>query len=217
MEASGSNVRYRLYGTPGRASAAPEAVLEELGAVLGVPYEFVELDEQGRKSPDYLRLNPRGLVPTLVDGDTTITEAAAICIHLCDRHPQAGLAPPLDAPTRGPFLQWMFFLSNTLQATYMLWFYPDRYCGDSEGARRVRTSAEARLRELWKLLDDALEPGPYLLGEQLTACDMYMYMLGTWHRESIVPMTSYPRVRRTIDLVDTRPGIIRMMLRNRGH
>lgn len=208
---------YRLYGTPGRASAAPEAVLEQLNAQLGVPYEFVELDADGRQSASYLQLNPQGQVPTLVHDEHVLWEAAAICIYLCDLHPEARLAPAIGDPARGLFLQWMLFLSNTLQPAYMLWFYPDRYCSDPQGAPQVKKDAEPRLRRLWQQIDDALARGPFLVGEQLTACDMYMYMLSTWHRESIVPLSTFPRVARNLELVDAQPGIVRMMLRNRGH
>jgi glutathione S-transferase len=207
---------YRLFGTPGRASAAPEAVLEELAAVHGVPYEYIDLDADGRRHPAYLRLNPAGVVPTFADGDTVFYEAAGICVYLCDRHPEAGLAPPLGSPLRGRYYQWMFFLSNTLQPAYMLWFYPDRYCTLADGARQVKLDAETRLRSVWQQLEDALADGPFLVGEQLTTCDIYMYMLATWHRESIAPWTTYPRVRRNFELVDQRPGVQRMMLRNRG-
>lgn len=208
---------YRLFGTPGRASAAPEAVLEELATRHGVPYEYVELDEAGRRDPDYLALNPQGVVPTLVDGDAVLYEAAGICIYLCDRHPEANLAPAVGSSLRGRYYQWMFFLSNTLQPAYMLWFYPQRYCSTADGAAQVKKDAEARIIGVWQQLEDGLSPGPFLVGEQLTTCDMYMYMLATWHRESIVPLSNFPRVRRNIELVDARPGVQRMMLRNRGH
>lgn len=205
---------YRLYGAPGRASAAPEAILEEIG----VKYEYVHLEPMAaRVDLEYLKLNPLGQIPTLLDGEHPVWESAAICIYLCDRHPQAGLAPPIDSPDRGRFYQWMFFLSNTLQPAYMLFFYPERYYSDPQGAPRLSKEAEARIAGLWKQLDQALEKGPFLLGEQLSACDVYLYMLSTWHRESILPFSELPAVRRHLDLVSCRPGVKRMMIRNAGH
>jgi glutathione S-transferase len=204
---------YRLYGAPGRASAAPEAILEELG----VPYEFVEVDAEQRASAEYKRLNPLGQVPTLVEGDRAISEAAAICIYLCDRHPEAGLAPPIDSQERGRFYQWMFFLSNTLQPAYMLFFYSDRYCGEPAGAARVGKDAETRIAGLWEQLESSIAPGPFLVGEHMTAADVYLYMLSTWHRERIVPLSRFSRVSKLLALVAQRPGVKKMMLRNEGH
>ncbi len=205
---------YRLYGAPGRASAAPEAILEEIGA----GYEYVHVEPaDARRDPEYLKLNPLGQVPTLLDGEHVVWESAAICAYLCDRHPEAGLAPPVDSPRRGRFYQWLFFLSNTLQPAYMSFFYPDRYCGSPEGAARLAKNAEARIAMLWEQIDRSLEAGPFLLGERFSACDVYLYMLSTWHRESILSFSRCPGVRRHIELVSARPGVQRMMLRNAGH
>lgn len=207
---------YRLYGSPGRASAAPEAVLEQLALLHGVSYEFIELDEAGRQSAEYKRLNPLGVVPTFLDGEHVFYEAAGICVYLADRHPEAKLAPPAGSPLRGRYYQWMFFLSNTLQPAYMLWFYPQRYCSQPDGAAQVKKDAEPRIAGLWQQLEDGIGDGPFLLGEQLSTCDIYMHMLATWHRDSIVPLASFPRVKRSFDLVEVQPGVQRMMLRNRG-
>jgi glutathione S-transferase len=207
---------YRLYGAPGRASAAPEAVLEQLALAHGVPYEYIEVDESGRQSEDYKRINPLGVVPTFADGDNVFYEAAGICVYLADRHPEAQLAPSHGSPVRGRYYQWMFFLSNTLQPAYMLWFYPQRFCSLPDGAAPVRKDAEPRVIKAWQQLEDGIGDGPFLLGDQLTTCDIYMHMLVTWHRESIAPIASFPRVKRNFDLVEAYPGVKRMMLRNRG-
>ena len=205
---------YLLYGAPGRASAAPEALLEEIG----VDYEYVHVDPKQLGSNEaYRKVNPLAQLPALVHGDRTIWEAAAICLYLCDRHPEAQLAPVIEAPDRGRFYQWLVFLSNTLQPAYMLFFYPDRYCSDPHGARVVGKDAEARITKLWQQLEDALVPGPFLLGERMSACDVYLHMLSTWHRESIVSLTAFPRAHRLLALVAERPGVQRMLLRNAGH
>ena len=202
---------YRLYGAPGRASAAPEAVLEELG----VAYEYVDVDlDDPVKVAEYRRLNPRGLVPTLIDGDRAIAESAAICVYLCDRHPEGGLAPPLGTLDRGTFYQWMFYLSNTLQSAYMQYIYPARYYTDVQGAPRLQADAGTRIAAMWRELDAALAPGPFLLGERMSACDIYLHMLSTWHREAIVPLVQFPNVHRALALVAARPGVKQMMARN---
>jgi glutathione S-transferase len=203
---------YLLYGAPGRASAAPEAILEEIG----VPYEYVHVDARARQGDDYKRLNPLGQVPTLVVGDLAISESAGICAYLCDSHPEVGLAPPIGSRERGAFYQWLFFLSNTLQPAYMLFIYPQRYCSEPEGAARVAENAAERIRESWQQIEATLEQGPFLLGAHPSACDIYLYMLSTWHRESIVPLSRFARVCKNIELVSRRPGVQRMIARNAG-
>jgi glutathione S-transferase len=95
----------KLHYFPGNASMAPHMLLEELG----VPYELslVDRTKQAHKSPAYLELNPNGLIPVLVDGELVLYETAAICLHLVDTHPAAGLAPALGSGDRAHFYKWL--------------------------------------------------------------------------------------------------------------
>jgi len=183
---------------------------------MGVAYEFVHVGAEARRDGAYRSLNPLGQIPTLVDGAQAVCEAAAICLYLCDRDPHGRLAPPPGSPERGRFYQWLFFLSNTLQPAYMQFIYPDKYCADPAAAPTVAKAAAARIVELWRHIERALEQGPFLLGEAFSACDAYPFMLSTWHRQSIVSLADYPRVQRHIDVVARRPAIKRMMVRNAG-
>src|SRR5262249_37625943 len=116
---------YKLYYSPGNANLAPHMVLEELGQ----EYELVLLDraKNAHKSPAYLKLNPNGRIPTLVDGDLVLYETAAICLHLVDRHPGAGLAPELGSAERAHFYKWLVYLTNSVQAEMLIYFYPERW------------------------------------------------------------------------------------------
>ena len=93
---------------------------------LGTPFELVLVDRavDAHKAPDYLRLNPNGLLPALTDGELVLYETAAICLHLCDTHPSAGLAPALGSAERAHFYKWLVWLTNTLQAALIPYFYP---------------------------------------------------------------------------------------------
>ena len=84
----------QLHYFPGNASLIPHILLEELG----LPFElqYVDRAKSAQKSPAYLKLNPNGQIPVLVDGDLVLYETAAICLHLADTHPAAKLAPPLE-------------------------------------------------------------------------------------------------------------------------
>ena len=100
----------RLHFHPGNASFAPHLLLQELG----IPHELVLVDRaaQAHKSPAYLRLNPNGLIPVLEDGDRVLYETAAILLHLADRHPEAGLLPPLGSAARAQAYKWLCWLST---------------------------------------------------------------------------------------------------------
>ena len=95
----------QLYYHPGNASLTPHMLLEELGA----PFELVLVDRANaaHRSPEYLKLNPNGQIPVLVNGNFVLYETAAICLYLADMHPEARLAPPLQTNERAHFYQWL--------------------------------------------------------------------------------------------------------------
>jgi len=111
---------YRLYWSPGAASLAVHWMLRELD----VPFEIerADIDSGRNRSPEYLRLNPEGRVPTLIVDGAPVRETAALLMLLAERHPGAGLAPAVGAPDRAAWLEWMLYLANTLQPAFRLWF-----------------------------------------------------------------------------------------------
>src|ERR1700757_2723063 len=136
-------------------------VLEELG----LSYDLVLVDraKNAQKSNDYLKINPNGRIPTLVDGDLVLFEAVAIVLHLVDKHPEAGLAPKVGTPERAKFYQWLTFLTNSLQEELMIWQYPDRLTGADAAATAVaKRGAEARASNYLDVIETHLEAnGPF--------------------------------------------------------
>jgi len=174
----------QLHYSPGSASIIPHLLLQEMG----VAFELVRVDLAGgaHKQPPYLKLNPNGLVPTLVDGDLVLYETAAICLHLCDAHPALALAPPLGSSQRAHFYKWMVWLTNSLQSSLLIYFFPDRWVrsGNVEGAAEVKAHAQARVGALLDILDTELarHGGAWFLGEHFSALDPYVFTLCRWTR-----------------------------------
>src|SRR5215468_6875961 len=131
---------YALYYYPSNASMAPHMTLRESGA----PFELrlVDRTRNAHKDPDYLRLNPNGLIPVLVDGDLALYESAAICLHIADQHPEARLAPPLGTAERAQLYKWLIHLTNTVQSELLLYFYPERRTDDAAAAAQLKRYAE---------------------------------------------------------------------------
>lgn len=199
----------QLHYASSTASMAPHILLEELG----LPFQLVPVDREhgGHKSPEYLRLNPNGLIPVLVEGDLVLYEAAAICLHLADCHPAAALVPPLATPERAHFYKWLVWLTNTLQASLILYFYPERWADDAAGAASVKAHAEARVGSLLDQLEAELarHGGPWLLGAQYSAVDAYALMLCRWTRNFARPARSLPQLGPYLQRVLARPAVQR--------
>jgi glutathione S-transferase len=183
-----------LHYHPSNASLAPHIVLHELG----LPFELKLVDRAAaaHKSPDYLKLNPNGLIPVLVDGDLVLYETAAILLHLADTHPEAGLAPALGTAERAQFYKWLIWLTNTFQPLILAYYYPERWvdAGNTEGAAQVKAHAEARIAPLLDQLEAQLasHDAPWLLGPQYSVADAMAFMLCRWTRAFARPARSLP-------------------------
>ncbi len=202
----------KLFYYPSNASLAPHVVLEELGVPFAL--EFVDRTQGAHKTPDYLKLNPNGLIPVLMDGDLTMYEAAAICLHLADAHPAAGLAPALGTPQRARFYTWLMWLTNTLQATLIVYFYPDRWveAGRADAAAQVRARAAEKIAAQFDQLERQLATsgGPWLLGERYSILDPYALMLCRWTRGFAHPARDWPGLAVYLQRMLARPAVQRV-------
>jgi glutathione S-transferase len=198
----------KLHHYPSSAAMVPHIVLEELG----VPYErvFVDRGADAHKSPAYLKLNPNGLLPALQDGDLTMHETAAIVLHLCDRHPEAKLAPPLGTDERALFYKWLMWLTNTVQATLIIYFYPDRWVneGDDAAAQALKRKAEGKIAGMLEQLDAQVANGggPWFMGKEYSALDAYVFTLCRWTR-------NFANEKKARDYPNLGPYLQRMLAR----
>lgn len=198
---------YTLHYFPSNASAAPHMLLEEIGA----DYKLALVDKKAgaQKEVGYLKLNPTGRIPVLLDDGTPVFEAAAIVLHLVDQHPQAGMGPAQGTPERAQFYQWLVFLTNSLQEAMMLWFYPDRLVGQDEAAAaKIKQAAEQRVGGYLDVIEAHLvKSGPYFLGDQVSAVDLYFTMLARWARALGNPPRKRPACAKLLDLIVARPAV----------
>lgn len=173
-----------LHYYPGTAAMIPHIVLEEIGA----QYDrvFVDRTTGEHRKADYLRLNPNGLLPVLRDGDLILYETAAIVLHLCDTYPEAKLAPPIGSAARSEFYKWLMWLTNTLQTTLIVYFYPDRWVqpGNEAGAKEIQRVAERKVASMLAQLDAHLSAHgqEWFMGSSFSALDPYVFTLCRWTR-----------------------------------
>jgi glutathione S-transferase len=203
----------QLYYYPSNASMTPHLLLEELA----VPFTLVRVQREAdaHKSPEYLKLNPNGLIPVLVDGDLVLYETAAIVLHLVDTHPQAALAPPVGTAERAQFYKWLVWCAATLQAQMPIYFYSDRYvaAGNTEGAAQVKAGAEVRIAGLIDQLEThlSIHGGPWMLGERYSALDPYAFMLCRWTRGMARPARTLRHLGPYLQRMLARPAVQRVL------
>jgi glutathione S-transferase len=191
---------------------APHFILE----ALNVDFQLITVDRKSnaQKSDDYLALNPAGRIPTLIDDKFckgfTLFESPAICIHLAETNPSANLIPKAGEPNRSLFFQWMMYLTNTLQAELMIYCYPQKHTTDIKATNGILEAQEARLTDMLELLDRELAHKKFLIGDTITACDYFLFMLAIWADEFKRPPLSFNHLGNYLCRLAQRDEIVKV-------
>ena len=201
----------QLYYSPGTACLAPHFLLEELG----LAYELVLVDttKHEHQQADYLKLNPKGKIPFLIDGELHLSESAAICLYLTEKYADikkmSHFNPAPGTFERARLYQWMLYLSNTLQAELLSYFYPERLSNNEVTAAQVKLHAEQRVADMLHYIDMQLDTtsGPYLLDHDLSCADLFLFMLCRWTRGMHKPAREFPRLATYLQMLFDRPSI----------
>ena len=155
-----------LYLAPGSSSMAPHIALNEVGAAFEM--RPLSLARKEHRSPDYLRLNPEGKVPTLLVDDRPLTEVAAILFYLARAFPAAGLLPEGDAEAEAQIVSWMSFIAATIHPARRqgvayaseIWRIAERRLGAREWAAGSYSIADIHLFRLYWRFANSLHPPP---------------------------------------------------------
>lgn len=198
----------KLYYSPGTASLVVHWLLIELDA----EHELhkLDVDNKEHKQPAYLKINPGGVIPTLLVDGEPVFESAALVMYLADAYPMAGLAPPLDSLDRARYYQWLVYMANALQPPFRAWFYPEEPAG-AENVDAVKEGARSKLEEAFGRIDAHLaENGPWLLGDKLSAADFFLTMMMRWSRNMPRPATQWPHLAKLAERMKARPSFKRL-------
>ena len=193
-----------LYHSPQSRSIRPRWLLEELG----VPYELkvVSLQAGDQKKPEYLKLNPNGTVPTLVDGDLVLFESAAICQYLADKYPDKKLAPAVGTPERGKYYQWIHYAMSGLEPPAVTIFFHTIQLPEAERVPQLVEKARPQLEAAVKVVDDALAGREWILGSQFTAADVMIGSTVVWAQMMGLVGDQYANVPAYLARCNARPA-----------
>jgi glutathione S-transferase len=178
-------------------------VIEWLLIELGAEFEKIELAYHTEmKSESYLKINPFGKVPTLVDGDVVIYEMPAICAYLADKFFDQGLAPALDDPKRGLYFRWLFFAAGPWDAA------------TTDRALKVEITDEQKMhigygnfQDTYTALIQGLEQAqPYLCGEQFTVADVFVGSMLFWQLK-MAEIESHPAIEKYLNSIKSRKNL----------
>jgi glutathione S-transferase len=183
-----------LYYASATCALAPHIALEYSGA----PYQTVRIDfgRQQQRSPEYLRLNPKGRVPALVTERGVITETPAVLLYIAQCFPQAGLAPLDDAFLLGKVNEFNSYLCSTVHVAHAHRRRGARWTDDENAIASMREKVPQNMAECFGLIEGGMLRGPWVLGEQFSICDPYLFTLAGWLEGDGVDIARFPRVQQ---------------------
>jgi GST-like protein len=204
-----ANDLYTVYGAQGSGSVPIEAVL----ALAGVPYRVEECAPwlSASRAAEIASINPLLQVPALaLPSGELMTESAAILIWLADAYPQARLAPAVNHAARPAYLRWMNFVSAAIYALYWIADNPARVTDRVEEHGEIKARLFDRIAHCWGVLGTALKPGRYLLGDDLSALDIYVATASRWSpgRQRFYEVA--PGLAEVIRRVDADPRLAKL-------
>jgi len=192
----------KLYYFPGACPLVSHIVLEWIGK----PYETERLTREQTKEPAYLKLNPAGAVPTLVDGDFVLTQSAAILDYLAELNPEAGLmgdTPRARAETR----RWLGFCNSDVHRTFGLVFGAPYFSGGDEAIGKVLAAkAGEKLKGMFTILNNRLKGRDWLTGQRSVA-DAYLFVMLMWADAKQIALPGMEELRRFQKRMQADPAV----------
>lgn len=193
---------YQLYYSPGACSMAIHVVLNELNQK--VELKPVSIPNGDTRTPEYLKLNPRGQVPLLVQDGQPMVEGAAMMTYLIDTHGPSNLLPA-KGWERAQALQWLMFANSTLHPAYSRIFWLNKVAKDDAQKALIITAID-QVQTLWDQIEQELQGKPYLAGKHCTAGDILATVIGNWGAWLPKPLSFGSKTKALFKAVSARPA-----------
>jgi glutathione S-transferase len=194
----------KLYYAPGTCALASHIALEEAGA----KYETVRLSfkNEDQKKPDYLKINPKGRVPSLVTDSGVLTETPALLIYIAQVFPAAKLAP-LDNPyALAKVQEFNSYLCSTVHVSHAHRMRGARWADEPEAQLAMQRKVPQNVGDCFALIEREMFKGPFVMGANYTVCDAYLFTLAQWLAGDGVDIRKTPKIAEHFARVGERPA-----------
>ena len=207
---------YQFYCAPDTYAMGIHILLEELAVdyeliALSLPKSMADELEPENYPAGFLQASPHGKVPALRHAHGAACESGAIALYLADTHADKGFTLALDHPQRAAYLQWLFYLSSTLQPDVMLQFHPEVYFSDTTQQSQLRKAAFRRLSDILTILDGEYEDRTWLFDNRPTAVDFCLAIPLLWPECIPSGLAIYPNLQRMLTTLAERPAFQHVM------
>lgn len=198
-----------LYYAPGTCALASHLALEFAGA----SYEAVRLDfkQQQQRSPEYLRVNPKGRVPALVTERGVLTETPALLQFIAQSFPQAKLAPLEDPFLLARMNEFNSYMCSTVHVAHAHGARAYRWTDDPQAIEALKKKVPQTMGECFELIDTQLLQGPWVLGELFTTSDLYLFTITRWLQGDGVDVNRFPKVADHMRRMEAMPPVQKVL------
>jgi glutathione S-transferase len=191
----------KLYYLTGACSLASDIALRDAG----LKFELVKVDRKTKKAADGLdfnEVNPKGYVPALsLDNGEVLTENVTLLQYIADRNPAAKLAPPAGTMERYRLMEWLSFINSEIHKSFSPLFR-------AEAPEDMKEYARKNIANRLDYLQRALGSKQFVMGEQYTVADPYLFTVLSWGAHVGIDLGKWPQLKRYVDGVGARPNVV---------
>ena len=201
----------KIYYSPAACSMATHIMLEEAG----LKYQAIKVDLREKKTEtgaDFFKVNPKGQVPVLeTDDGQILTEGAVLLQFVADQSPEKNLLPKLGTWERYKANEWLNYVATEIHKGMVSFFTIDSMVANKEGNAEFRTAATANLSKKLDFLSEHFKNNQFLLGNQFSAADSYLFTILNWHGWLKFDLTKWPAIMSYMERIKSRPSVQKVM------
>ncbi|MCR5885763.1 glutathione S-transferase family protein [Rhizobacter sp. J219] len=198
-----------LYSAPATCALASHIALEQAGADYQV--HLVDFKSTQQRSPEYLKLNPKGRVPALVTEHGVLTETPAILLYIAQRFPQANLAPFDDPWALAQLNAFCSYLCSTVHVAHAHGRRGARWADDPAAWEAMKAKVPQTVGDGFHMIETEYFKGPWVMGEHYSIADPYLYTLATWMEGDGVDPARFPKVAEHRRRMTALPAVAKVL------
>jgi glutathione S-transferase len=195
----------KLYYAPGTCALASHIALQEAGATFTT--ERLDFKANQQQSQEYLKVNPKGRVPTLVTDKGVLTETPAILAYVAQTFPNAKLAPLGDAFAFAQMQSFNNYICATVHVAHAHKGRGYRWATEESSCADMKRMVPKSVAGAFELIEKGMLKGPWVMGDQYTVCDAYLYTVALWLEGDSVDLKALPRVADHMKRMSERPAV----------
>jgi glutathione S-transferase len=205
---------FKLYCAPGTCALASHIALEEAGAAYTT--ERLDFKANQQNSPEYLAINPKGRVPSLVTDRGILTETPAMLAFIAQSFPQAKLAPLEDAFAFAQAQAFNSYLCSTVHINHAHRPRASRWADDPAAIEAMKKKVPETMAACFELIESKMMKGPWVIGDSYTICDPYLFTIAGWLEGDSVDPARFPKVKAHRDHMMERPAVRKVLAAEKG-